>query len=232
MNDRPAVLLVEDEPDIVELLDFTLSSEGFIVSAAADLRQAQEELNRRLPDVLILDRMLPDGDGLSWLRQLRRRERTENLPVLILTARAAESDKLDGLNGGSDDYITKPFSPKELVARVRTVLRRAAPHHVAETLSFADCELITENRSLKNAERTEVLSVSEFQLLKFFLTHKEKTYSRSQLLDLVWGDHVFIEERTVDVHVLRLRKMLQKFHVGGYLQTVRGLGYRWSEPTK
>lgn len=229
MNNRPLALIVEDEQDIVELLVFSLSSEGYAVQTAMNLADAQHLINQELPDVLILDRMLPDGEGVAWLKRLRRHPRTENLPVLLLTARATESDKLEGLNSGSDDYITKPFSPKELIARIKSVLRRAAPQHVADIITFSGCLLNDDTRTLSKDGQSVTVGNSEYQLLKFFLTHPNKTYTRSQLLDLVWGDHVFVEERTVDVHILRLRKILQPFGVEKHLETIRGVGYCWND---
>ncbi len=227
MKTQAIALIVEDEEDIMTLLTFSLNKAGYQVLCAKNLAEARQRVQQQLPDVVVLDWMLPDGDGVAWLAQLRSHERTARLPVLMLTARAQEADKLRGLSDGADDYITKPFSPKELVARIQTVLRRAAPQHVAQMLEFAGCVLSDDDHSLSKGELSESMGNTEYKLLKFLLTHQNKTYSRSQLLDFVWGDHVFIEERTVDVHVLRLRKILQRFEVDAYLETVRGVGYRW-----
>ena len=229
MNIQPLALVVEDEDDIATLLDFSLRKAGFSVDWAKNLQEAQACVKKVLPDVVVLDWMLPDGDGVSWLNQMRASERTKYLPVLMLTARAQEADKLKGLEGGADDYITKPFSPKELVARINTVLRRAAPHPVEQVIEFGDCRLKDDDHTLNKGDLVENIGNTEYKLLKFLLTHRNKTYSRAQLLDMVWGDHVFIEERTVDVHVLRLRKILQRFNVEEHLETVRGIGYRWQE---
>ena len=229
MNIQPLALVVEDEDDIATLLDFSLRKAGFSVDWAKNLQEAQACVKKVLPDVVVLDWMLPDGDGVSWLNQMRASERTKYLPVLMLTARAQEADKLKGLEGGADDYITKPFSPKELVARINTVLRRAAPHHVEQVIEFGDCRLKDDDHTLNKGDLVENIGNNEYKMLKFLLTHRNNTYSRAQLLDMVWGDHVFIEERTVDVHVLRLRKILQRFNVEEHLETVRGIGYRWQE---
>lgn len=229
MNIQPLALVVEDEDDIATLLEFSLSKAGFSVEWAKNLHEAQTCVKEILPDVVVLDWMLPDGDGVTWMNQLRANERTRYLPVLMLTARAQEVDKLKGLEGGVDDYITKPFSPKELVARINTVLRRAAPQHVEQVLEFNGCQLRNDDHTLSKGDVVEKIGNTEYKLLKFFVTHRNKTYSRAQLLDMVWGDHVFIEERTVDVHVLRLRKILQRLSMEESLETVRGIGYRWRD---
>ena len=229
MNIQPLALVVEDEDDIATLLEFSLSKAGFSVEWAKNLQEAQTCVKKILPDVVVLDWMLPDGDGVTWLNQLRAADRTRYLPVLMLTARAQEADKLKGLEGGADDYITKPFSPKELLARINTVLRRAAPQHVEQVIEFNGCLLKDDDHTLSKDGLVENIGNTEYKLLKFFVTHRNKTYSRAQLLDMVWGDHVFIEERTVDVHILRLRKILQRFGVEESLETVRGIGYRWQE---
>ena len=228
MNIQPSILVVEDEDDIAELLRFGLQRAGFAVTVAPDLAQARAIVKKVLPDVVILDWMLPDGEGVAWLAQLRADERSKFLPIIMLTARAQEADKLRGLEGGADDFITKPFSPKELIARVNNVLRRAAPQHVVQVLEVGDCQLNDDDHQLskKDGSVVETLGNTEFKLLKFLLTHPNKTFSRGQLLDLVWGDHVYIEERTVDVHVLRLRNILQKFQLQELLETIRGVGYR------
>ncbi len=229
MNIQPVALVVEDEDGITTLLEFSLRKAGFAVVCVKNLSEARMQVKKALPDVVVLDWMLPDGEGVAWLNALRADARTARLPVLMLTARAQEMDKLKGLELGADDYITKPFSPKELVARVNTVLRRSAPQHVAQEIQFADCVLRDDDLSLVQGERVVPIGGTEYKLLKFFLTHSDRSYSRAQLLDLVWGDHVYIEERTVDVHILRLRKILQKFGLEAHLETVRGVGYRWQD---
>ena len=227
MNIQPVVLVVEDEDDIATLLEFSLRKVGFAVTCVKNLSDARVQVKKALPDVVVLDWMLPDGEGVAWLNALRADARTARLPVLMLTARAQEIDKLKGLELGADDYITKPFSPKELVARINTVLRRTAPQHAMQEIQFADCVLRDDDLSLVQGERVIQMGGTEYKLLKFFLTHSERSYTRAQLLDLVWGDHVYIEERTVDVHILRLRKILQKVDLEAHLETVRGVGYRW-----
>lgn len=229
MNTQPSVLIVEDEADIAELLQFGLSRAGFVTEWAASLSAARAKLKQVLPDIIILDWMLPDGEGVAWLTELRRDERSATLPIIMLTARAQELDKLRGLDSGADDYITKPFSPKELIARINTVLRRAAPQHIAQTTSIDDCGLNDDDHTLSknDGSHSETLGNTEFKLLKYLITHPNKSYTRTQLLDYVWGDHIHIEERTVDVHILRLRKILQRFQIEHKLETVRGIGYRW-----
>ena len=229
MNIQPVALVVEDEDDITTLLDFSLRKAGFAVTCVKNLSEARAQVKKALPDVVVLDWMLPDGEGIAWLNAVRADARTARLPVLMLTARAQEIDKLKGLELGADDYITKPFSPKELVARINTVLRRTAPQHVTQEIQFADCVLRDDDLSLVQGERVIQIGGTEYKLLKFFLTHSERSYTRAQLLDLVWGDHVYIEERTVDVHILRLRKILQKVGLEAHLETVRGVGYRWQK---
>ena len=227
MNIQPVALVVEDEDDITTLLAFSLRKAGFAVTCVKNLSEARAQVKKALPDVVVLDWMLPDGEGIAWLNAVRADARTARLPVLMLTARAQEIDKLKGLELGADDYITKPFSPKELVARINTVLRRTAPQHVTQEIQFADCVLRDDDLSLVQGERVIQIGGTEYKLLKFFLTHSERSYTRAQLLDLVWGDHVYIEERTVDVHILRLRKILQKVGLEAHLETVRGVGYCW-----
>lgn len=227
MNIQPVALVVEDEDDITTLLVFSLRKAGFAVTCVKNLSEARAQVKKALPDVVVLDWMLPDGEGIAWLNAVRADARTARLPVLMLTARAQDIDKLKGLELGADDYITKPFSPKELVARINTVLRRTAPQHVTQEIQFADCVLRDDDLSLVQGERVIQIGGTEYKLLKFFLTHSERSYTRAQLLDLVWGDHVYIEERTVDVHILRLRKILQKVGLEAHLETVRGVGYRW-----
>ena len=227
MNIQPVALVVEDEDDITTLLDFSLRKAGFAVTCVKNLSEARAQVKKALPDVVVLDWMLPDGEGIAWLNAVRADARTARLPVLMLTARAQDIDKLKGLELGADDYIPNPFSPKELVARINTVLRRTAPQHVTQEIQFADCVLRDDDLSLVQGERVIQIGGTEYKLLKFFLTHSERSYTRAQLLDLVWGDHVYIEERTVDVHILRLRKILQKVGLEAHLETVRGVGYRW-----
>jgi len=227
-----SILVVEDEPAIQELVSFTCASSGFKVRRAESVGAAQEAIRSELPDLVILDWMLPDRGGIDLLRDLRAEERTRALPVIMLTARGAEADRVAGLDAGADDYVVKPFSPRELVSRVWAVFRRRAPQHAGEALSYVPVtidpvkhEVLVEGTAVK-------MGLAEFKLLKFLLGHPDRVFSRTQLLDNVWGDHVFIEERTVDVHVLRLRKALAPVGAQNLIQTVRGLGYRLSTRTE
>ena len=224
------VLLVEDEAAISELVAINLRHAGFEVSVASDAATAQASVDRLLPDLVVLDWMLPGESGLSLARRWRADPRTRQLPVIMLTARAGEADKLAGLDGGADDYITKPFSPKELLARVRAVLRRKAPQALDDAVDVGGLVLDPSTRRvtrmLEGASREAKVGPTEFRLLHFLMTHPERVHSRSQLLDRVWGDHVFIEERTVDVHIKRLREALSPLHCAHMVETVRGAGYR------
>ena len=223
-----SILVVEDEPAIQELVSYTCTSQGFDVRRADGARAAQAELRAELPDLLILDWMLPDRAGIELLRELRADARTKALPVIMLTARGAESDRVAGLDAGADDYLVKPFSPRELVSRVRALLRRRAPEHSDEALAFGPLTIDPARLEVTVDGNVARMGLVEFKLLKFLVSHPERVFTRAQLLDKVWGDHVFIEERTVDVHVLRLRKALAPLGVQQLVQTVRGLGYRLS----
>ena len=223
------ILVVEDEAPIREMVCFVLEQNGFQPVEAEDYDSAISKLNEPWPDLILLDWMLPGGSGLQFIKHLKREALTRDIPVMMLTARGEEEDRVRGLETGADDYITKPFSPKELLARINTVLRRAAPQHVEQVIEFNGCLLKDDDHTLSKGDVVENIGNTEYKLLKFFVTHRNKTYSRAQLLDMVWGDHVFIEERTVDVHILRLRKILQRFGVEESLETVRGIGYRWQE---
>jgi two-component system, OmpR family, phosphate regulon response regulator PhoB len=224
------VLLVEDEAAIAELVAINLRHAGFEVSVAGDAATAQASVDRLLPDLVLLDWMLPGESGLSLARRWRGDPRTRQLSVIMLTARAEEADKLAGLEGGADDYITKPFSPKELLARVRAVLRRKAPQALDDAVEVGGLVLDPSTRRvtrlLDGASREAKVGPTEFRLLHFLMTHPERVHSRSQLLDRVWGDHVFIEERTVDVHIKRLREALSPLNCAHMVETVRGAGYR------
>jgi two-component system, OmpR family, phosphate regulon response regulator PhoB len=224
------VLLVEDEAAIAELVAINLRHAGFEVSVAGDAATAQASVDRLLPDLVLLDWMLPGESGLSLARRWRGDPRTLHLFVIMLTARAEEADKLAGLEGGADDYITKPFSPKELLARVRAVLRRKAPQALDDAVEVGGLVLDPSTRRvtrlLDGASREAKVGPTEFRLLHFLMTHPERVHSRSQLLDRVWGDHVFIEERTVDVHIKRLREALSPLNCAHMVETVRGAGYR------
>jgi len=222
------ILLVEDEPAIQELLAFNVTQCGYRAIQALDAASAMAQISRELPDLILLDWMLPGSSGIEMARSLRADKRTRNIPIIMLTARNDERDKILGLESGADDYITKPFSPRELMARIRAVLRRRAPEMSDETVSVGGIELspITHRVSANGANLN--LGPTEFRLLHFFMTHIERVYSRSQLLDQVWGDHVFVEERTVDVHIRRLRQTLEPSGLDSLVQTVRGSGYRFS----
>jgi two-component system phosphate regulon response regulator PhoB len=222
------ILLVEDEPAIQELLVFNIKQCGYNAIQASDASEALTHITRELPDLILLDWMLPGISGIELARRLRADQRTRNIPIIMLTARTDERDKIHGLESGADDYITKPFSPRELMARIRAVLRRRAPEMSEETVTVNGLELSpTTHRVSANGIQIE-LGPTEFRLLHYFMTHVERVYSRSQLLDQVWGDHVFVEERTVDVHIRRLRQALEPSGMDKLVQTVRGSGYRFS----
>ena len=224
MKNSPRVLVVEDEPSIAELVAVNLRHNGFQPVWAEDGGAAQRELDAVLPDVILLDWMLPGQSGLALARKWRGDSRTKGIPILMLTARGDEPDKVAGLEAGADDYITKPFSTQELLARIRAVLRRRAPEQVNDTAAAG--ELMLDAATHRVTWRGQPLKVgpTEFKLLHYLMKHPERVHSRSQLLDKVWGDHVFIEERTVDVHVKRLREALGT--AGAMIETVRGAGYR------
>ena len=219
------VLVVEDEPQIQELVAVNLEHSGHKVLRAASAEEAEASIRAALPDVLVLDWMLPGESGLAFARRLRADERTRELPILMLTARAMEQDKISGLEAGADDYLTKPFSPKELAARIKAVLRRRAPQRSGDVVELEGLRLDPARHRVSAGEHRLSLSPAEFKLLHFLLTHPGRVYSRSQLLDQVWGDHVYIEERTVDVHIRRLRKALEPSGHDRLIDTVRGSGY-------
>ena len=222
------ILLVEDEPGIQELLKLNLGQAGHQVTAADDAEGALQFLKTTLPDVILLDWMLPGMSGIDLCRRLRADKRYQPVPIIMLTARGEEQDRVAGLDTGADDYITKPFSPRELVSRIRAVLRRRAPQMTEEPVETAGLRLDpSSHRGTGNGKPLE-LGPTEFRLLHFFMTHPERVYTRSQLLDQVWGDDVFVEERTVDVHIRRLRLALEVSGHQDLVQTVRGSGYRFS----
>lgn len=223
----PTILVVEDEPSIQELLAINLRHGGFDVVRAGSAEEGLSLIHSALPDLLVLDWMLPAQSGLSLAKKLRSEERTKNLPIILLTARVHEEDKILGLEAGADDYVTKPFSPKELVARVRAVLRRRAPHLAGEEVEIGGLRLNPATHRVSSGGETVELGPSEFRLLLYLMTHPERVHTRSQLLDGVWGDHVFIEERTVDVHIRRLRAALEPYGHHDRIETVRGTGYRF-----
>lgn len=223
------ILLVEDETAIATLIRFTLEQAGYRVDTVGSTEDACERLKIELPDLILLDWMLPGVSGAAYAKALRADSRTRDLPLIMITARSEEEDKEQGLDAGADDYITKPFSPRELTARIRALLRRRAPQKTGETVETRLLLIDPENQNASTNGRPITLYPSEFKLLHFFATRPGRLYSRRQLLDLVWGDHVFIEERTVDVHIRRLRKALGEHGLEHLIQTVRGSGYRFSE---
>jgi len=221
------ILVVEDEQAIREMIVFHLSRAGFETLEAGDCRSARELLADERPDLALIDWMLPDISGLELTRLLKREKEYEDLSIIMLTARAEERDKISGLDGGADDYITKPFSPRELVSRIQAVLRRSYGRS-DETVMAGVLELDNAGHRVLSAGKEIKLGPTEYRLLQFLMTHPDRVYSRTQLLDRVWGANVYVEERTVDVHVRRLRKALSEHHADDYLQTVRGAGYRFS----
>ena len=226
----PSVLVVEDEPAIQELLRINLVDAGYEVRSALDAESAQRELKEALPSLLLLDWMLPGKSGFALAKELRGDARTRELPIIMLTARTDEADKVAGLEAWVDDYVTKPFSPRELKARIKAVLRRRAPESAQEPLVAGGLHLDPATHRVSADGRTVPLGPTEFRLLRFLLARAERVHSRTQLLDQVWGDHVYIEERTVDVHIRRLRLALEPFGKDGLIETVRGSGYRLSVP--
>ena len=224
MRNLPRVLIVEDEPAIAELMAVNLQHNGFQPIWAMDAVTAQKELDEILPDVILLDWMLPGESGLSLAKKWRASARSQAVPILMITARGDEADRVAGLETGADDYIVKPFSPRELLARIRAVLRRRAPEQSAGVVTIGDLTLDADTYRVSWQQQALKVGPTEFKLLQYLMRHPERVHSRGQLLDKVWGDHVFIEERTVDVHVKRLRESLGD--ASGLIETVRGAGYR------
>ncbi|HRH90095.1 MAG TPA: phosphate regulon transcriptional regulator PhoB [Rubrivivax sp.] len=229
------ILVVEDEAAIAELVAINLRHAGHDVTLAADAQQAQAAVDAVLPDLVLLDWMLPGHSGLALAREWRAAARTKALPIIMLTARADEADKISGLDAGADDYLAKPFSINELMARMRALLRRKAPQALDAVVEVGDLRLDPAarrvTRRVGGVQHEVRLGPTEFKLLHYLMTHPERVHSRAQLLDRVWGDHVFIEERTVDVHVKRLRDALSTAQCAHLVETVRGAGYRISDPT-
>ena len=227
------ILVVEDEAAIAELVAINLRHAGYEVTLVGDAQGALQSVDRMLPDLVLLDWMLPGQSGLALTKAWRSAARTKALPIIMLTARAEEGDKLAGLDGGADDYLTKPFSPRELLARIRAVLRRKAPQALDDAVEVGGLRLDPATRRVNRLVDGVVCDVkvgpTEFRLLHFLMTHPERVHSRAQLLDRVWGDHVFIEERTVDVHVKRLREALAPVRGSQLVETVRGAGYRMTQ---
>jgi two-component system phosphate regulon response regulator PhoB len=223
----PIVLVVEDEPAIQELISITLTRNGHTVRRTANTREAMDSVTESLPDLILLDWMLPDGTGPSFARRMRTDPRTREVPIIMLTARADEADKVQGLDSGVDDYVTKPFSPRELEARIQAVLRRRVPHVSREAVDVEGLVLNPATRTVTGGRKALKMGPTEFELLHFFMTHTDRVYTRAQILDQVWGDHVFLEDRTVDVHIRRLREALAPSGHERLVETVRGAGYRF-----
>lgn len=226
-TDKSTILIVEDEPSIVELVSFSLREGGWNTFAVASAGEGWDFIQRRTPHLVLLDWMLPDQSGLRLLSKIRADRQFQDIPVIMLTAKSMEEDKIAGLDTGADDYITKPFSPRELTSRVKALLRRKSPEHAQSLMSAGPVKLDPASCTVMLHDQKIDIGHAEFRLLKFFLAHPERVFSRSQLLDKVWGDHVVIEERTVDVHVLRLRKALKDAE--SLIKTVRSVGYMLSE---
>ncbi len=222
------ILVVEDESAIREMLCFVLEQQGFGVIEAHDYSSATDLLVEPVPDLILLDWMFPGGNGINLAKEIKRNDLTKDIPIIMLTARGEEEDKVRGLEVGADDYITKPFSPKELIARIKAVLRRAMPTALEELIDVQGLVLDPVGHRVSLNETPIPIGPTEFKLLHFFMTHSERVYSREQLLDHVWGTNVYVEDRTVDVHIRRLRKAIGGSGHENFVQTVRGAGYRFS----
>ncbi len=222
------ILIIEDEQPIREMICFALENAGFEIQEAADARQAQVMIAEALPDLILLDWMLPGVSGIEYARRLKKEDLTKEIPIIMLTARTEEEDKVQGLESGADDYVTKPFSPRELAARIKAVLRRGGPPAEDEILKANELLLDTASHRVSVGDNSLEIGPTEYRLLEFFMSHPERVYSRGQLLDRVWGSNVYVEERTVDVHIRRLRKVLEPHGHDVLIQTVRGAGYRFS----
>ena len=227
VSEKTTILVVEDEPAIMQLVSFTVKAAGWKVQQADSVAQAWDALKKQPPDLILLDWMLPDQSGLQFLTRLRADFNFKSIPIIMLTAKGLEEDKVAGLEKGADDYVTKPFSPKELTARIQALLRRKKPEGVQEMLQMGSVTLDPASYTVTIDREKIDIGQAEFKLLRFFMANPERVFSRSQLLDKVWGTHTEIEERTVDVHILRLRKALKEAE--GMLKTVRGVGYMFSE---
>ncbi len=222
------ILLVEDEPAICEMVSMALERSGFQVETAPDGEAAQRQIANRLPDLILLDWMLPGMSGIELARRLRKDDYTREVPIIMLTARSEEDDRIRGLDVGADDYLTKPFSTRELAARIKAVMRRSSAQDDEGVIDIEGIRLDTAGHRVTVAGEPIAMGPTEFRLLNFFMSHPERVYSRSQLLDMVWGRGTYVEERTVDVHIRRLRKALEQGAHDRFIQTVRGTGYRFS----
>ena len=222
------ILIVEDEPEIREMIRYVLEKEDFSISEAGHAQDARHQLTDQRIDLILMDWLLPGRTGLELMRELKQKAMTKSIPIIMLTAKTDEACKIDGLDGGADDYITKPFSPRELIARIKAVLRRTGYQSSDSPIEFHGLRIEPANHLVMANGNRLLLSPSEYRLLLFFMTHKDRAYTRSQILDQVWGDDVYLEERTVDVHIRRLRKFLEPSHHEQFIQTVRGVGYRFA----
>ncbi|MCU7796026.1 MAG: phosphate regulon transcriptional regulator PhoB [Candidatus Thiodiazotropha sp. (ex Myrtea spinifera)] len=225
------ILIVEDEPEIREMIRFTLEPRGYVVSEADNAQDARRLLGKHAYDLILMDWMLPGRSGLEFTKEIKQKNQKSSPPIIMLTARADESDKVEGLDSGADDYITKPFSPRELAARIKAVIRRNSHIEQALSLEFNGLYIDPVQHLVTLQGDPANLSPAEYNLLYFFMSHPDRAYTRSQILDKVWGDNAYVEERTVDVHIRRLRKILTPSGHDAYIQTVRGVGYRFT-PTK
>jgi len=225
---RKTILIVEDEQPIREMVAFALGRAGYDLVEAGDVSEAYEQMSHKLPDLILLDWMLPGASGIELARRMKRDELTRDIPIIMLTARGEEEDKVSGLEAGADDYVTKPFSPRELIARIKAVLRRVSPEDENTRVEVNGLVLDSESHRVMAGSEPIDMGPTEFRLLEFFMTHPERVYSRAQLLDRIWGRNAYVEERTVDVHILRLRKALAVQGYDAMIQTVRGVGYRFS----
>ncbi len=225
---KAKILIVEDESAIREMLGYTLVKEGFGFEEAANVEEARSRIAKDKPDLILLDWMLPGVSGVDYARRMRNDPDTRDIPIIMLTARAGEGDKIRGLDTGADDYVTKPFSPRELLSRIKAVLRRTTQAGAQGSIEVNGLVLDPETYRVTAANQPIDISPTEFRLLQFFITHPERVYSRTQLLDQVWGQNIYVEERTIDVHIRRLRKTLAPYNYDGYIQTVRSVGYRFS----
>lgn len=222
------ILVVEDEAPIRDMLKFVLEQSGYEAIEAEDFNIALEKIVEPYPDLILLDWMLPGGSGVKLAKKLKQHDFARDIPIIMLTARGEEEDKIRGLEAGADDYVTKPFSPKELIARVKAVIRRVSPTSSEDSIEYQGLKLDPVSHRVTSNQTAIDMGPTEFKLLHFFMTHAERVYSREQLLDNVWGTNVYVEDRTVDVHIRRLRKALSEFDHDSMIQTVRGSGYRFS----
>ncbi len=222
------ILIVDDEQAICDMLSFTLGNAGYEVAEAVNARTAELSIAEQKPDLVLLDWMMPGENGVAFSRRLRDQSATREIPIILLTARGTEDDVVTGLDAGVDDYISKPFSTRELLSRIKAVLRRAAPQTVGKTLGVGELRLDPVSHRVTVGDKELAIGPTEYKLLQFFLSHAERVYSRGDLIDQVWGQSVYIEERTVDVHIRRLREALSPFSYDRLVQTVRGVGYRFS----